>query len=78
MRGFHEPGELGRRNQGNVARPSLSNDDSILLIDHLIEHGGQVRAKAGMRRFTRHRILDFTIRDSCTLRASQNRTSTTM
>ena len=58
MRGFHEPGELGCRNQGDVARASSSYDYSVLLIYHLVEHRGQVLAEAGIRRFARHGSLD--------------------
>jgi hypothetical protein len=37
-----------------------------LLVYHLVEHGGQVLAKAAIRRFTRRGILDFVVQDSCT------------
>jgi len=53
--GLHKPGELRRRNQGDVARPSSSDNHSFLLIYHLIEHGGEVLAEPGVGRFTRHR-----------------------
>jgi len=54
VRGFHEPGEFGRRNQGDIARPSSSNDYSVLLIYHLIKHSCQVLPEAAIRCFTRH------------------------
>jgi hypothetical protein len=59
VRGFHKPDELGCRNQSDVARPSSSYDYRVLLIYHLVEHGGQVRAKSAISRFTRHAFLDF-------------------
>ena len=57
MRSFHQPGELGCWNEGDISRPSPSNDDNILVINYLLEHGGQVLAETGVRRFTRHGIL---------------------
>src|SRR5215831_1685757 len=66
VRGFHDPGELGCWNKGDVTLPSSSNDYSILLVYHLVEHGGQVLAKAAIGRFTRHGIPDFIVQDSCT------------
>jgi hypothetical protein len=68
VRSFHETGELGCRNQGDVARPSSSYDYSVLLINHLIEHGGQVLTETAVRRFTKHGFLISIVQDSCTPR----------
>ncbi len=57
VRGCYKPGELGCRNQSDIAGPSSSYDYSVLLIDHLVEDGGQVLAEAGIRRFARHGSL---------------------
>src|SRR3954469_21543528 len=58
VRCLRKPGELARRNQGDVARASSTNNNSFLLIYYLIEHGGEVLPETGVRCFTRHGILD--------------------
>jgi hypothetical protein len=64
--GLHKPGELGRWNQGDVARASPSDNDRLLLIYHLVEHASEILAETGIRRFTRHGILNFIVQYSCT------------
>lgn len=54
MSRLREPIEFGRRNQGDVARASPSNDYNLLLIHNLVEHCGEVRTEAGVGRFTGH------------------------
>ena len=54
MRGLHDPGELGSRNEGDITCPSPSNNYSLLLIKNLVEHGGQILAEAGIGCFARH------------------------
>ena len=66
MSGLHKPGELGRWNQGDIARASSSYNDSFLLIYDLSEHGSEILAEAGIRRFSRHEFLDFIVQRSCT------------
>ena len=70
MSGLHKPGEFRRRNQGNVARSSSSNDNSFLLVYHPVEHGGEVLAETGIRRFARHGVLEFIVQHCCTFFAS--------
>ena len=70
MSGLHKPGELGRWNQGDVARTSSPDNDSFLLIYHLGEHGGEILTETGIRRFPRHVILNFIVQYSCTFLGS--------
>jgi hypothetical protein len=70
MSGLHKPGELRRWNQGHVARASPSDNNSFLLFYHLVEHAGEILAETGIRRFTRHVILNSIVQDSCTYVAS--------
>jgi hypothetical protein len=51
---FYEPGEFGGRKKGDAARSPPPNDHGFLLVHYLIENGGQIFTKAGVRRFTRH------------------------
>ncbi len=60
---LYQPGELASRNQSNVARPPAPNDDSLLLIDYLIENTGQIFTEAGVCRFRRHIVI---VQGSCT------------
>lgn len=55
MRSFDEPGKFGSWNEGDITRPSTSNDYRVLLINHLVEYGSQMLAETRVRRFDRHR-----------------------
>ena len=54
MCSFHETGEFGGREKGDVACSPPPNDHGFLLVHHLIENTGQILTKAGVRRFKRH------------------------
>ena len=62
-----ESSELRRRNQGDVGPAPSPNNNSLLLIDYLVEHGGKVFAETRVRCFTRHKNFDFRVQDSCTV-----------
>ena len=51
MSGPHKPGEFGRRNQGDIARPSSSNNNRLLPVYHLVKHGGEVLAETSYTSF---------------------------
>ena len=72
MSSLHKPGEFGCWNQGDVTRTSSSDNDSFLLVYHLGEHASEIRAETGIRRFTRHVILNFIVQYSCTFPAFSN------
>ena len=54
MGGLGQSGEFGGRNQGDVARTFSPDDNGFLLVYYLVEHGGEVLAETGVRRFGRH------------------------
>ena len=60
MSGLGKPSQFGRWNQSDVARASSADNNGLLLIYDLVEHAGEILAKAGISRFTRHAFLGFT------------------
>ena len=54
MRGFHEAGKLGRRNQSDIFMPPTGDNDVITVIRHIFAKTGESGASLSTGKYFGH------------------------
>ena len=63
MRGFHEPGQFIRGNQGHVTRATAPDNYDFPVVHYLVENRSKFVAQMGIGCFNGH---EFIVQVSCT------------